>query len=45
MDDGPLDMRMDKSQKLTAEYIVNNYKEQDLERLQEIFANIEKIKR
>lgn len=30
MDDGPLDMRMDKSQKLTAEYIVNNYKEQDL---------------
>ena len=33
MDDGPLDMRMDKSQKLTAEYIVNNYKEQDLARI------------
>ncbi len=33
MDDGPLDMRMDKSQKLTAEYIVNNYKEQDLGRI------------
>lgn len=33
MDDGPLDMRMDKSQDLTAEYIVNNYKEQDLARI------------
>ena len=33
MEDGPLDMRMDKSQKLTAEYIVNNYKEQDLARI------------
>ena len=33
MDDGPLDMRMDKSQRLTAEYIVNNYKEQDLARI------------
>lgn len=33
MDDGPLDMRMDKSQKLTAEYIVNSYKEQDLARI------------
>lgn len=33
MDNGPLDMRMDKSQKLTAEYIVNNYKEQDLARI------------
>ena len=33
MDDGPLDMRMDKSQKLTAEYIVNKYKEQDLARI------------
>lgn len=33
LDDGPLDMRMDKSQKLTAEYIVNNYKEQDLARI------------
>lgn len=33
MDGGPLDMRMDKSQKLTAEYIVNNYKEQDLARI------------
>lgn len=33
MDDGPLDMRMDKSQKLTSEYIVNNYKEQDLARI------------
>ena len=30
MKDGPLDMRMDKSQNLTAEYIVNNYNETDL---------------
>ena len=30
MQDGPLDMRMDKSQNLTAEYIVNNYKEEEL---------------
>ncbi len=28
--DGPLDMRMDKTQKLTASYIVNNYKEEEL---------------
>lgn len=28
--DGTLDMRMDKTQKLTAEYVVNNYKEEDL---------------
>ena len=28
--DGALDMRMDKSQKLTAEYVVNNYKEEDI---------------
>ena len=33
MQDGPLDMRMDKSQDLTAEYIVNNYKEEDLARI------------
>ena len=33
MDDGPLDMRMDKSQELTAEYIVNNYKEKELARI------------
>ena len=33
MDDGPLDMRMDKSQDLTAEYIVNNYKEKELARI------------
>ena len=30
MQNGPLDMRMDKSQTLTAEYVVNNYKEEDL---------------
>lgn len=30
MQDGPLDMRMDKSQNLTAEYIINNYKEEEL---------------
>ncbi len=30
MQNGPLDMRMDKSQELTAEYVVNNYKEEDL---------------
>ena len=31
--DGPLDMRMDRTQELTAEYIVNNYKEEDLARI------------
>lgn len=30
MHDGPLDMRMDKSARLTAEYIVNNYSEAEL---------------
>lgn len=33
MKDGPLDMRMDKTQDLTAEYIVNNYKEEELARI------------
>lgn len=33
MKDGPLDMRMDKTQELTAEYIVNNYKEEELARI------------
>ena len=33
MQNGPLDMRMDKSQDLTAEYIVNNYKEEELARI------------
>ena len=33
MQDGPLDMRMDKTQGLTAEYIVNNYKEEELARI------------
>ena len=33
MKNGPLDMRMDKTQELTAEYIVNNYKEEDLARI------------
>ena len=33
MQDGPLDMRMDKNQNLTAEYIVNNYKEEELARI------------
>ena len=33
INDGPLDMRMDKTQELTAEYIVNNYKEQELARI------------
>jgi 16S rRNA (cytosine1402-N4)-methyltransferase len=28
--DGPLDMRMDETQQLTAEYIVNNYKEAEI---------------
>ena len=31
--DGALDMRMDQSQKLTAKYVVNNYKEEDLARI------------
>lgn len=33
MRDGPLDMRMDKKAALTAEYIVNNYKESELAEL------------
>lgn len=33
MQDGPLDMRMDKTQKLTAEYILNNYKEEELSKI------------
>lgn len=33
MKDAKLDMRMDKSQNLTAEYVVNNYKEEDLARI------------
>ena len=31
--DGPLDMRMDKSQTLTAEDVINNYKEEELARI------------
>ncbi len=33
MQNGPLDMRMDKTQHLTAEYVVNNYKEEELARI------------
>ena len=33
MQDGPLDMRMDISQELTAEYVVNSYKEEELARI------------
>ncbi len=33
MKDGNLDMRMDKTSSLTAEYIVNNYKEEELTRI------------
>ena len=33
MQDGPLDMRMDKTQTLTAEIVVNTYKEEDLANL------------
>ena len=33
MQNGPLDMRMDKTQDLTAEYVVNNYKEEELARI------------
>jgi 16S rRNA (cytosine1402-N4)-methyltransferase len=31
--DGPLDMRMDRSQELSAAHIINNYEEQDLARI------------
>ena len=31
--DGPLDMRMDKKQKLDAKFVVNNYSEKDLEKI------------
>lgn len=31
--DGPLDMRMDQNQELTADYVVNNYSQKDLEEL------------
>ena len=33
MHDARLDMRMDKSQRLDAEYVVNNYKEEDLAKI------------
>lgn len=33
MQDAKLDMRMDKNQTLTAEYVVNNYKEEELARI------------
>ena len=33
MQDGPLDMRMDISEELTAEYVVNNYKEEEIARI------------
>ena len=33
MHDSPLDMRMDKNQELTAEFVVNEYKEEDLIRI------------
>ena len=33
MQDGPLDMRMDKSQTLTAEDVINDYKEEELARI------------
>ena len=33
MQNGPLDMRMDKTQELSAEYVVNNYKEEELARI------------
>lgn len=33
MQDAKLDMRMDKSQSLTAQYVVNNYKEEELARI------------
>ncbi len=33
MQDGPLDMRMDNTQELTAEYIINNYKEEELAKI------------
>lgn len=33
MQDAPLDMRMDKTSKLTAEYVVNNYQEEELAKI------------
>ena len=33
MQDAPLDMRMDKTSELTAEYVVNNYTEEELSRI------------
>jgi 16S rRNA (cytosine1402-N4)-methyltransferase len=36
--DGPLDMRMDKTQKLTADYIVNNYSKKDLIQILKIYG-------
>ena len=33
MQNGPLDMRMDKTQELTAEYVVNTYKEEELAKI------------
>jgi 16S rRNA (cytosine1402-N4)-methyltransferase len=41
---GPLDMRMDQSQKLTAEFIVNNYSENDLAEILRIYGEEPKSK-
>jgi len=42
--DGPLDMRMNQNGKLTAEYIVNNYKEDDLLNLFKNYGEIKNAK-
>jgi 16S rRNA (cytosine1402-N4)-methyltransferase len=41
---GPLDMRMDQSQELTAEHIVNKYKQVDIERILKTFGEEPKAK-
>lgn len=43
--DGPLDMRMDPSQELTAEQVVNTYKQTDLEQILRAYGEEPKAKR
>jgi 16S rRNA (cytosine1402-N4)-methyltransferase len=45
MNDGPLDMRMDQSQLLTADEVVNKFNEKDLIRLISIYGEDPKAKR
>ena len=42
--EGPLDMRMDQARKLTAEVIINDYSQEDLERIFKVYGEIRNYK-